>query len=566
MTTFGRLDYDQPNATWIVSDLPGHVSMKFKSVFTSIPMGTVPPFRIRDKADVPTDLEWFLSRYPMTVSPVAAARIAHGVAAYQESAARLAMLKDLKNPPGEVLGFKDGYAARPHQARAAAITRATGSLLLLDEVGLGKTVSALATIADGWGLPAAVVVQPHISTQWVTKYIKRFTNLRTVEVKDRNFRDLGDAEVYVFRYSNIASWVDAVVPLGIRTVIFDEIQELRHGETTDKGRAAKSFVDKVENKMGLSATPIYNYGSEIFNVVQYIRPGILGTWNEFTVNWCSQVNNNWVVNDPSALGSYLQSEGVTLRRTEDDPEVALSIPPLERQVVEVEWNGGDVKDQRDLQKRLAMRVLNGGFFEKGQAARELDAMLRQETGIAKARSVAAYTRTLVEGGEKVLLGGWHHAVYDIWKQELADFRPVMYTGSETVRQKDEAIAAIERGDSPILVMSNRSGAGVDGLQHLMSQAVVGELDWAPPVHTQFVGRLRRDGQKGVVTAHYLHVNGGSDPVILATLGLKSSQSRGIIDPYGGGIEEAPRDSRRMRQLAMRVLGRSEDEIESVMAA
>lgn len=565
-TIFGRLDYDAKKASWIVSGLPGHVSMRFKAVFSGIPFGSVPPFEVRDRADVPADLDWFLQRYPLAVSETAAARLAQGLETYRDNAIRLAMLRDLHVPPPEVLGFREGVAARPHQARAASILRSTSSLLLLDEVGLGKTVSALAAIADGWGLPAAIVVQPHLSGQWITKYINRFTNLRAVEVKDRNMRDLPEAEVYVFRYSNIGAWVDAVRPLGIRTVIFDEIQELRHGPGTDKGRAAQAFVDGAEAVMGLSATPIYNYGSEIFNVVNYIRKGALGSWSEFTTNWCTVQGSHWIVRDPSALGAYLQAEGITLRRTEDDPEVALSIPPLERQVVEVEWNGGDVQDQRELQKRLALRVINGGFHEQGRAARELDAMLRQETGIAKARSVAAYTRTLVEGGEKVLLGGWHREVYRIWNEEMADLCPVMFTGSESIRQKDAAIRAIEDGDSPVLIMSNRSGAGVDGLQHLMSQAVIGELDWAPPVHTQFVGRLRRDGQTGTVSAHYLHVNGGSDPVILSTLGLKASQSRGIIDPYGGGLEVAPANSKRMKQLALTVLGRSTDEIEAEMAA
>lgn len=84
---------------------------------------------------------------------------------------------------------------------------------------------------------------------------------------------------------------------------------MRHGDDTEKGRAARSLVDQVENRIGLSATPIYNYGGEMFNVVNYIRPGILGTWSEFTVNWCSSMGNHWIVKDPSALGAYLQDEG-----------------------------------------------------------------------------------------------------------------------------------------------------------------------------------------------------------------------------------------------------------------
>ncbi|MCP6612450.1 hypothetical protein NL511_29760, partial [Klebsiella pneumoniae] len=84
---------------------------------------------------------------------------------------------------------------------------------------------------------------------------------------NRNAREVEEADVYVFRYSNIAAWVDAAADLGIRTVIFDEVQELRHGDATEKGRAGKAFARSAEAVMALSATPIYNYGSEIFNIV-----------------------------------------------------------------------------------------------------------------------------------------------------------------------------------------------------------------------------------------------------------------------------------------------------------
>jgi hypothetical protein len=39
-------------------------------------------------------------------------------------------------------------------------------------------------------------------------------------------------------------------------------------------------------------------------------------------------------------------------------------------------------------------------------------------------------RIMVEGGEPVVLVGWHRDVYDIWL-ELRDLKPAMYTGSES---------------------------------------------------------------------------------------------------------------------------------------
>jgi hypothetical protein len=107
------------------------------------------------------------------------------------------------------------------------------------------------------------------------------------------------------------------------------------------------------------------------------------------------------------------------------------------------------------------------------------------------------------------------------------------------------------------MMSLRSGAGLDGLQDAMCHAVIGELDWSPQVIRQFVGRLRRDGQQKPVTAHYIITNSGSDSAILPTLGLKASQSHGILNPWTELAETTPVDASRMKILAKHVLGEEE---------
>lgn len=551
----GKLDYD--GNSWALIDLKPHVSMRFKGMFKGIPEGQTPPFILRDRLDRAADLDWFMQRYPLEVTDRAAKRLAEGVEAYNAQRQRLETLKRPDYQPLIDPGFRTGEKPFKYQLRAAEMARANGGLLLLDDVGLGKTVSALAAVSDGWGLPAAVVVQPHLQRQWVVDYINRFTNLRAVMVKDRNVRDLEPADIYLFRYSNIAAWGNYAETLGCKTVIFDEIQELRHGTSTDKGRGAKAFADAADAVIGLTATPIYNYGSEIFNVIEFITPGVLGTWSEFIINWCVSHGAHWVVKDPSALGAYLQGEGVTLRRTNEDEEVSATLPPASKVIFEVDWNEGDAETNQELQRKLAMRVLGGGWHERGQAARELDLLLRQDTGIAKARAVAAYARTLVEAGEPVVIAGWHREVYRIWNEALADLNPVMFTGSETQAAKQRAVRAFMAGDTKLMFMSLRSGAGLDGLQRVCRHMIFGEMDWSPQVHAQVTGRLRRFGQKHPVTSHYLWTDGGSDPVIMSVLGLKASQSHGILDPYGADTEATPVDETRVKQLAKAVLDRSE---------
>lgn len=555
----GRLSFGRKGDTagWLVHDLKPHVSIRFKDVFKGVPFGTRPPFFLRDRPDISADLDWFMQRYPLAMNDETSLHLAKGVATYKHNLERVEAIRAEGYTPPLLGGFRDGEAPLGYQRRAAEMLRATGRLLLLDDVGLGKTVSALAAIADGWGLPAAVVVQPHLSTQWVVEYIERFTHLRALEIKDRNPRAIQSADVYVFRYSNIAAWVDMVETLDIRTVIFDEIQELRHGRATDKGNGALAFCQQADYRLGLTATPIYNYGSEIWNVVEYIAPGALGSWSEFITNWCAQHGSHWIVKEPEALGAYLQDEGIALRRTNNDAEVASTLPGLSKVVIEVDWDDGAVATDRELQRKLAQRVLSGTFHERGTAARELNLMMRHETGVAKARSVAAYVRTLAEAGEAVLVGAWHREVYDILNERLSDLDPIMFTGSESAAAKRKAKKAFIDGETNIMLMSLRAGAGLDGLQQRAAHVVYAELDWSPQVHVQFTGRLHRRGQARPVTAHFLHVDGGSDPAIMSALGLKASQSHGILNPFGGTGEATPIDESRIKQLARQVLGTEE---------
>ena len=57
-------------------------------------------------------------------------------------------------------------------------------------------------------------------------------------------------------------------------MIFDEIQELRHGGT-EKYSAASLLAEECERVIGLSGTPIYNKGSEIWNVVNILDMAII---------------------------------------------------------------------------------------------------------------------------------------------------------------------------------------------------------------------------------------------------------------------------------------------------
>jgi SNF2 family DNA or RNA helicase len=130
----------------------------------------------------------------------------------------------------------------------------------------------------------------------------------------------------------------------------------------------------------------------------------------------------------------------------------------------------------------------------------------------------------------------------------------MYTGSETAGQKEAAKERFLRGETDLLIMSLRSGAGVDGLQHRCCTGIFGELDWSPGIHQQCVWRLDREGQTSPVTAFFLVTDDGSDPPIMDVLGIKASESHHIVDPHLG-VAAKEDDAGHLRKLVERYINR-----------
>ena len=108
------------------------------------------------------------------------------------------------------------------------------------------------------------------------------------------------------------------------------------------------------------------------------------------------------------------------------------------------------------------------------------------------------------------------------------------------------------GETDVLIMSLRSGAGIDDLQHRCSVVVFGELDWSPGIHQQVIWRLDREGQKNPVTAFFLVSDEGSDPPIMDVLGIKASEASQIVDPYVG-VQRVEEDTTNLRRLVERYL-------------
>lgn len=570
MKTFGTLSFE--DGKWKLKAEP-HVLLRAKRVFGKINKNDHDAVTLVDTVDVARDLEWFLERYPLIFDPPAVAnRLKKGANKHRE---RASLVEQILSRKGEPRAFDLAEPARDYQKSGAELILATGGTLIADDMGLGKTVTFIAALTDPRTRPALVVVPKALQRQWA-RQLKRFAPTLMVHTLEKSTPyDLGKAkgkrgsseqqalpmvqtfpDVIISTYAKLSGWASTLGAGILASCWFDEAQELRTGDVSAKGQAAKHIASTVQFRGAASGTPIYNFGAEMFNVLECIRPGALGTKEEFSREWCDGWSEK--VQDPKAFGAYLRNEGLMLRRTRAD--VGRELPALSRVFHDIDSDAAAIDDVEDAAMALARVILNeGAETEKGERMRsagELSYLLRQATGVSKAPYVAEFVRMIIESGEPVVLFGWHHLVYDIWKQRLAEFKPVMVTGQETDKQKDEALQAFQRGDTKVIIISLRSAAGLDGLQFASSTIVHGELDWSPGVHEQCDTRVFRDGQTKPVIAYYLTCDDGSDPIISTVLRQKGEQLEGIRDPDVDFFEKMQtNDSEKVRSLAQAFLNR-----------
>jgi len=514
------------SAELFIVEAPPHIMIRLKALFPRVDKAELNRVKIRATPEACRDLEWFALRYPLTFDQAAADAIAEGSRQHQATTARIAGILDPAYVPR---AFPLSKPLRHYQSVALEAHLTQGALLLADQVGLGKTPTAIGSFTDPRTLPALVVCLSHLCRQWQAMLAEFLPFASSHIIRKKDPYPLPPADVYIISYPKLSGWAAHFVSENkLRSIVFDEIQELRH-EDTGKYTAAETLCSAVAFRLGLSATPIFNYGGEIFNVVNLLLPGRLGSREEFHREWCRGGGGKWLLNDPEAFGRYLRDEAYMIRRTRED--VGMELPPVERVSQLIPHDQQKIDDISDVATKLAHLVLEGSFHESGEAARLLDMKLREATGVAKAPFVAEFVRMLVEDGQQVLLFGWHREVYEIWLEQLKDLTPRLYTGSESPGQKFAAQQDFETGACKVLIMSLRSGAGVDGIQKASNTVVFGELDWSPGVHEQCIGRLNRDDNVGGnVTAFFLVSDAGSDPAVAEILQLKTAQSTHLLDP------------------------------------
>jgi hypothetical protein len=353
------------------------------------------------------DLLWINERYPLLIPMQLYAEIKTKSQEYDRILTEVSKADNNKNFKVSPHALKLSLPLREHQIKFYNMFMKVKKMLLADKLGLGKTSSAIGILSEPHMRPAIIIVPPHLCSQWGQELLRFLPDLKIHTIKGfKNYKLPTDVDVILTTYNRLAPWEDTLGSLHFSTVIMDEVHELRH-EGTAKRELCKILCKKAQYCLGLSGTPIYNKGSEMYSVMDVISDNCLGSREEFIREWC-----DWdSVKEPTILHSFLKSKGLMLRRTPDEVGLVFGKGEPSKIVYTLDSDIGSLNAIKEVTKNLALSVLSGNVGESDTSAREFDFKLRQATGIAKAKSVAEFVRMILSEEEKVVIAGWHRECF-----------------------------------------------------------------------------------------------------------------------------------------------------------
>ena len=424
------------------------------------------------------------------------------------------------------------------------LLKSSGNALLADEMGLGKTVQTLAYLAtENQTFPALVIAPLVTLNNWqreVGKFLKKKSkNGRLLEkdvptstlIRNVKSQDLGKFDFYIINYDLLHKRIDDLSRLNLKTIICDEVQHLR-SKSTKKYSAVKKLtaLKSIKYRIGLSGTPIYNRGSEIWPIVDILRPGLLGSFKEFCEYFCYVNEKGKAIvleNKRESLGEELRKH-VMLRRKKSDVLKELKDKVRYKEVIDADINYYQ-KELDKIWKKLEEDQKNAETaFDKFTSYKRAIQSERQAAGIAKLPHVIEFVKNIMEIEESVIVFCHHRAIHQLLHKSLGEYSPASIIGGQTDKERQKNIDMFQACETKLMVAGLR--AGNVGINLSRARYVIfAELDWSPAIHRQAEDRLHRIGQKNTVFAYYLIGNGTLDDHVANVLVDKSYEIDAIMD-------------------------------------
>lgn len=410
--------------------------------------------------------------------------------------------------------------------------------LLADDMGLGKTVQTITFLLSKAGEGPALVVAPaSVAPNWKTE-IERFAPtlnaiiLNTAENRSGVVGNAAKGDVVITTYGLLNTVKELLTEKRWTTICLDEAHIIKNrGAKT----SAAAMQLKSDNRVMLTGTPVQNHLGELWNLFQFVNPGLLGTFDDFNRRFIIPIEQHGDKERQKELDKLVKP--FMLRRTKD--KVAKELPAKEEIYQHVTMTEEESAIYELLRRKAETMLVAGGTDKVSMATLAEITRLRQcscdvrlvEEGrqIAKdtpGSKITALVELLQTVMESITAEPKHRAgakvqpqggvlVFSQFTSYLALIRealdkagiPYLYIdGAVDIKTRQRLVEEFQQGSCPVFLISLKAG-GL-GLNLTRANYVI-HMDpwWNPAIEAQATDRAHRIGQNRSVTVYHIIAEG-----------------------------------------------------------
>jgi superfamily II DNA or RNA helicase len=412
---------------------------------------------------------------------------------------------------------------------------------LADDMGLGKTVQAIGVLlqraADG---PAIVVAPTSVVHNWQAEITRFAPTLQTRILAESPRKKLLDSlaahDVLLCSYGLMQNEIKKLEKIDFHTLILDEAQAIKNA-VTQRSKAAKQL--SADCRFLLTGTPLENHLGELWNLMDFLNPGLLGSADSFQERFAVPIERD---GDRAARNGLKRLVApFILRRTK--AQVLTELPPRIETTLRIQPSGDEAAFYEAVRMR-AVEKLAEAADGKPKPLQILAEIMRMRRACCHPKLVMP--ESTIEGSKLAqvletfdeLRGGNHRALVfsqfvdhlQLVRQQL-DQRGITYQyldGSTPARARNKSVAAFQAGEGDVFLISLKAGG--TGLNLTAADYVI-HLDpwWNPAVEDQASDRAHRIGQQRPVTIYRMVLAGTIEEKILELHATKRDLAESLLE-------------------------------------
>lgn len=453
----------------------------------------------------------------------------------------------------------EGLAAtlRPYQQRGLAWTAGMCDLglggCLADDMGLGKTIQMIALHLHRRELkagPTLVVCPTSLLGTW-ERELRKFAPVvpvRRYHGGERHLEGVAVDEVVLVTYGVVLRDVEELRAVDWGLLIADEAQQVKNPQAH---AARRLRMIPAAARIALTGTPVENRLMDLWAILDWTTPGLLGPMQSFTRRIAVPVERH---RDPDATAAFARLvRPFLLRRRKTDPGIAPELPPKTQTDRIVALTSEQVTLYEAVVRETLEAIAAREGFERAGLVFKLITALKQicnhpeqylkQGGRLAGRSgkLAAFDdliEMILAAGESVLVFTQYKEMATLLQQRLHEqgIASLFLHGGTPVARREEMVEQFQAGKVPVFLLSLRAG-GTGLTLTRATQVIHFDRWWNPAVEDQATDRAYRIGQDRPVQVHRMIAEGTLEDRIAALLATKRELADAVVGSGEGWISE-----------------------------